>query len=162
MKNEQIKTGRLILRDIQPEDAIFIVGLRSDPAIYKYFKNPVKIDIESHNCWYSKSYICDDDRVDMIAIEVTTGERVGVFGIRRLGSNVAELSYILSPDMMGKGYATEAMNTIIAFFSEDWDINRFIAEIHKDNQASIYFIEKLGFKKASSEGEFNNYVLYKN
>ncbi len=162
MKKEQIKTDRLILRDIQPEDALFIVKLRSDPEIYKYFKNPVKIDIESHNRWYRENYIYDDDRVDMLAREVTTGERTGVFGIRRLGSGAAELSYILLPDMMGKGYATEAINAMMDYFSEKWDINCFIAEIHKDNQSSIHFVEKLGFKMASSKGVFNNYDLYKN
>ena len=171
MSDVRIETDRLILKEITLEDSDFIVRLRSNPEVYKYFKNPIKIDIESHNKWFNESYIKDDNRIDMLAIHKTTGENIGVFGIKRIirmeneslyrGLCKAELSYILSADKIGNGFATEALEGIINEFKIIWKIRFFSAEIHKSNKESIRFIERLGFRLNNSEGEMLEYALYK-
>lgn len=154
-----IETERLLLRGITEDDAAEIVEWRTDPAVYKYFKNPHKITIEEHLKWYYESYLFDDTRFDWLCTEKDTGEKIGVFGLIRKG-NIAEVNYLLSPSAQHKGYAAEGIQRLIQFSVEVWDIHQIIAEIHKDNKASIALVERLGFSR-KSDGEFVVYLIEK-
>ena len=152
--NTRLRTARLTLREIEEKDTGFIVRLRSDPEVYRYFVSPHRITREEHLNWYRKHYLLSDDRIDWIA-EDCDGNAVGVFGIKTGAEDgSAEISYILAPEAYGKGYAREAVEGIMAFAAEQLRITNFIAEIHKDNKASIRFAEKAGFRAAGQEGDF--------
>ena len=155
--NTHLRTAWLTLREIEEKDGDFIVRLRSDPEVYRYFVFPHRITREEHLNWYRNHYLQDDDRIDWIA-EDCDGKAVGVFGIKTGAEDgSAEISYILAPEAYGKGYAREAIEAIMAFAAEEWQITRFIAEIHKDNKASIRFVEKAGFRPAGQEGDFTRF-----
>lgn len=153
-----LKTQRLILKEISEADTDFIVKLRSNPDVYLFFTSPHIIDKAEHLNWYKNRYIFDDNRFDLVAFDVNS-ERIGVFGIKRNNevSAEAEISYILSPEYYGKGYAAEAINELIIFCKEEWNCSDIIAEIHVDNQKSISFIRKLGFHLYSTENKFDIY-----
>ncbi|MEE3392306.1 MAG: GNAT family N-acetyltransferase [Lachnospiraceae bacterium] len=68
-----ISSPRLKLREINESDACFIVSLRSDPDIYRYFKNPHAVTLESHIKWYKDTYLPDKDRIDWIAFKENEG-----------------------------------------------------------------------------------------
>ena len=152
--NTCLRTARLRLREIEERDTGFIVRLRSDPEVYRYFVSPHRITREEHLNWYRDSYLFSDDRIDWIA-EDCDGNAVGVFGIKTGAEDgTAEVSYILAPEAYGKGYAREAVEAIMGFTVEERRITCFTAEIHRDNQASIRFAEKCGFRAAGQEGDF--------
>ena len=149
-----LRTARLTLREIEEKDAVFIVRLRSDPEVYRYFVSPHRITQEEHLNWYRNRYLQDNSRADWIA-EDRDGKAVGVFGIKAGAKDgSAEISYILAPEAYGKGYAREAVEAVMRFAAEERRITRFTAEIHKDNRASIRFAEKAGFRAAGQEGDF--------
>lgn len=153
-----LKTNRLILRNIKEEDAKSIVEWRSDPNIYCFFVSPHKITIEEHINWYKTEYLIDENRIDWMAVD-NYGNLVGVFGIKRnlQKDNNAEISYILAPDKKGKGYATEAFNSIISFLCNNWKCDYVVAEIHENNIDSINFAIKQGMKFDSQKREFKLY-----
>ena len=152
--NTRLRTARLTLREIEEKDGDFIVRLRSDPEVYRYFVSPHRITREEHLNWYRNHYLHDDDRIDWIA-EDCDGNAVGVFGIKTGAEDgSAEISYILAKEAYGKGYAREAVEGIMGFAAEELRITSFTAEIHRDNRASIRFAEKAGFRAAGQEGDF--------
>ena len=151
---------RLILRDMTEDDAAFIVQIRSNPEVYRFFTSPHKISEEEHLNWYHYRYIYDNNRFDWIAF-LPSGERVGVFGVKRESENAteAEISYILLPEKYGKGYASEAIKRLIIFCQCQWKCDSIVAEIHKDNFPSVRFIERLGFKKFKEHDNFVDFSL---
>jgi len=155
----RLKSQRLELRDMSLNDAPFVVRLRSDPEVYKYFTAPHKITLEEHTDWFNRRYIYDDNRYDWIGFN-DLNEPVGIFGAKRESekSDCAEISYILDPAYYGKGYAAEAVRAIIAFCKDFWQCRCVTAEIHKDNQSSLKFIARQGFEAVSDSEEF---ILYK-
>lgn len=159
MSDENILiTERLKLREINEDDADFIVKLRSDPSVYKYFINPRKISTDEHLDWYYNSYVNDHNRVEWIAIHC--GKRVGVFGARRKAESdmQVEVSYILSPEHYGKGLASEAIEAIISYCKDHWGSTEAIATIHSGNDRSISFIMNLAFVLESQTEEFETYI----
>ena len=153
----ELNTERLKLTEITEKDAADIVEWRSDPNVYRYFVSPHRITLEEHLDWFRNRYIYDEDRLDWIASY--NNEPIGVFGIKRdhPSSDSAEISYILSPVFYGKGFAGEAVKEIIQFCKKEWKCCKATAEIHKENAASIHFIERLGFVK---ESENDPFVIY--
>ncbi|MBP5262383.1 MAG: GNAT family N-acetyltransferase [Clostridiales bacterium] len=149
-------SDELTLREIDLTDTGFIVGCRSNPDVYRFFKSPHKITEQEHINWFNDSYLKDDSKRSWIILG-SEGNRMGVVGAALEDDNSAEISYILSPEYYGHGYATEAVTKVIAFCKEEWNCSKVIAEIHKDNQASINLVTRLGFTLSSSDKDF---VIY--
>lgn len=152
-----IYTERLMLRCINESDAETIVKWRSEPDVYKYFKNPHKITVEEHLNWYRNSYLSNPNRFDWMCFDKNTQNPIGVFGLV-LENQVAEINYILSPIEQHKGYAKEAVKGVINYAVENFKVKHFIAEIHRDNEASIKFARNMSFVLDRETEEF---VIYK-
>lgn len=154
VKAPDLLTKRLVLRDIRDSDAAFVVSLRSDPEVYRYFVSPHEISLKEHLEWFHKYYIYNCNRFDWIAMYGQTP--IGIFGVKRNESfsEVAEVSYILAKEHCKKGFASEAVCRLIRFCNEEWGCRQIIAEIHKENTRSIDFIKKMGFAEKETSGKF--------
>lgn len=155
----ELRSERLVYRDIREEDAETIVRWRSDPEVYRYFNSPHKITLEEHLNWFHRSYLLNRNRFDWIA-RSTSGERIGVFGVSRESeeSRSAEVNYILAPEHYGKGYASEAIMRLVDFCRDEWRCSCVAAVIHRNNAASIRLAERLGFTLESEAESFLRYV----
>lgn len=151
----ELKTPRLTLREIEEADTEEIVSLRSDPKVYCYFTNPRPLSKEEHLHWFHKNYAYDPDRLDYAALD-GSGKTIGFFNLRKTSSAV-EVGYLVAPAYYGMGYAKEAVEALLALAKEKFRCNKAIAEVHKDNEKSLRFIQKLGFSLEKSEG---NYLVY--
>lgn len=58
----------------------------------------------------------------------------------------AELSIIILPEEQGKGYGTDALETIIKHAFKDMNLHRLEGEVIEYNEASKKMLESLGFK----------------
>lgn len=58
-----------------------------------------------------------------------------------------EVGYMLHPVHWGKGYASEAVRTVLQFGFEQIGLHRVEAELDPRNEASARLLEKLGFQK---------------
>lgn len=153
-RNLVLLTERLKLREITAGDAGWIVAWRSDPEAYKYFLNPHPITLRNHRNWYTNSYENTADRIDLFAEDRFSGDAVGVFGIVRKSLNEAEVNYLVDDEHQGKGFASEGVKALMKWATEFWESDVFIAEVYKDNFASIRMIKRIGFVKDAMNGEF--------
>lgn len=153
-----IQTERLILRGINETDAIKIVEWRSNPEVYRFFKAPHKITVREHVAWYHNSYLSNENRFDWMCIEQSSGKRIGVFGLAR-DEDLCEVNYLLAPEAQHKGFAAEAIKSLMNYAAKNWGIRHVVAEIHKNNQQSIALVLKLGFKIISQNDPFAVYGI---
>ena len=63
-----------------------------------------------------------------------------------------ELGYWLGWEYWGRGYATEASNSLLNYVRENTSLRKFRANVYKENIASSKVLQKLGFKQ-TGEGE---------
>lgn len=154
-KTIAIKSERLLFREIDLSDTDYIVEWRSDPEVYKYFKNPVEITNEQHIDWFQNHYLTDDSRIDLMALDAND-DRVGVFGLI-IDGNSAEISYIVAPNQQHKGFATEGVLRLIKYAIDKYNVSRITAEIKLNNIPSIKLIEKLGFRQLKTHDDFVTY-----
>lgn len=155
----RIRTERLILREIRGDDTEFIVGLRSDPKVYRYFKHPHRLTVEEHEEWYREIYLQNSNIVHWICEKDGVG--TGVFAAVRLSDSETEVSYLVSEEHQRKGYAKEALKSIIQWVRREWNPDRILAEIHQDNMVSRAFIQSLGFHESNREKpeKFITYIM---
>ena len=59
---------------------------------------------------------------------------------------MADIGYELSPGYWGHGYASEAMDRLVAFGFEVLGLRRVWARTTSDNRASMRVLEKLGLR----------------
>ena len=155
MIDKTLLTDRLILNEITESDADAIVEWRSKPHVYKYFKKPHRLTREEHLNWYRQFYLNNNNRIDWILKEQSSGAPIGVFGIIiNQKSHKAEINYLICDNHQGKGYAHEALHSIILFANRRLSINTFVAVVHKENSQSIQFAIKEGFKLKKANNLF--------
>lgn len=157
-KTFKLATERLFLREITEKDTSLIIKYRSEPSVYQYFLSPHPLTAEEHLNWFRTRYLFDDSCVNWVAARKDTGENIGVFGLKRQGpERAAEVSYLLSPEFQGKGYAREAVEGMIKFASEEWSCIAVSAQIHEENRDSAAFAKRLGFECSGRRGKFELY-----
>lgn len=154
-----ISSENLLIREISIEDTDFIVTLRSEPQVFRFFRQSHKITNEEHQNWFNNRYRFDENRVDFIAIEKDSEKAVGIYGVRRetVGDSEFEVSYITSENFQHRGYASEAVETIIEWAKKAWNSQSIKAVIHPDNIVSIAFIKKLRFHFSTTYEGFDVY-----
>lgn len=161
MKNSasRLVTERLLLYEITEKDTSLIVRYRSDPEVYQYFLSPHPLTEEEHLNWFRNRYVLDETCFYWMAVRKDNGETIGIFGIKRQESELtsAEVSYILSPESQGKGFAREAVEGMIRFASKEWRCRDVSAQIHVENQKSAAFAKRLGFECFGRKGKFELY-----
>lgn len=151
-----IETERLRLRGIDETDTAAIVGWRSVPGVYRYFRSPHRITEAEHLVWFRTRYLPDESRRDWMCLTRENGERIGVFGLIRR-DDAAEVSYLLAPEAQGRGYASEAVGALAGYAAGVWGVRKLTAEIHRDNAPSLRLAERLGFRPLRPEGCFITY-----
>ncbi len=145
---QQLKTERLLLRKINPEDAEMVFQWMSDPEVCRY------------ECWkphdsveYTRGYIIEVFK----EYKSNTTYQWGIqFNDILIGSvsivNVddyhqkALLGYCLAKQYWSKGYMTEAVKAVIEYMLVDIGLNRLEATHSINNIASGRVLEKVGMK----------------
>jgi RimJ/RimL family protein N-acetyltransferase len=65
----------------------------------------------------------------------------------RKAADAVEVGYRIFEPHRRQGYATEAVRTLIGWASREHGIDRFIASINPDNEASLAIVRRLGFEQ---------------
>ena len=131
---------------------------RSDiDDIYEYSKNP---KTSEYLLWSPHSSVyATQEFIDIILSKYKSGEyndwaivlknsnkMIGTCGFTRIDeeNKVVEIGYVLNPDFWGKGYATEAVKTILDFAFNELNVNRIEARFIFGNDASLSVMKKVG------------------
>jgi RimJ/RimL family protein N-acetyltransferase len=148
---DNITSDRLIIRLAKPDDAEAIYSYRSDFTANKY-QGWLPGSVEDV-CEYIKNMPSTIDVADkwfqLAIVSVNENRLIGDIGIRFTGHDrmQAEIGCTLHKDFQGKGYATEALKTIVNYLFRTLKKHRIIASVDPRNTASIRLIERTGFKK---------------
>lgn len=151
-----MESERLQFREIELSDSDFIVNVRSNPEVYKYFINPHKVTLEEHLNWFQNIYSNNIQRTDYIAYEKSSSKKVGVFGLI-IDGITAEINYLIIEEFQHKGFAKEGINYLLSYANKEYGCKTAIAEIHEDNFASVSLARKLGFSKVSDKTKIQKF-----
>ena len=147
-----LKSERLMLREITANDLDFLHHLHSLPEVDQYNTLGIPenklISEKLLNDWLL-AFAESPRKHYVFTIENSNHLPIGILGLN-LGKPSyanAEIWYKLEPDFWSKGYATEAVKTILGFGFNQLQLHRIEAGCAVENIGSIKVLEKAGFTK---------------
>ncbi|MEL7834510.1 GNAT family N-acetyltransferase [Fodinibius sp. Rm-B-1B1-1] len=144
-----IKTKRLIIRPLTPNDTSFILELLNEPAFHKYIGDKgVRTETDALN-YLNNGPIANYTNFGYglyHVTEKTSGVSVGICGLKnRAALDIPDLGYAFLSSSWGHGYATEAGSAVVNYTKQHLNIDRIAAITHPENKGSIRVLEKIGF-----------------
>ena len=148
--------GNVKLREINTEDADFMLRLVGDPNVTRFIPGLIQ-DREMLISWIQSLRPSDHEYI--ITIE-ETGKEIGECSLTKQGDS-AEIGFLLLPKYWLQGYGTEVVTSLIEI-ARDMRLKELTATTDARNKAAIRLLEKCAFKKQKSgwmvmipEGEEN-------
>ena len=137
-----IRTERLLLRRMTPDDAEALHAIFRDPETMLYWSTLPHSSLAQTLEFMTRTInACDSGEADDFAV-VFEGRVIGKAGVWQ-GD---EIGYIIARSAWGKGLATEAVNAVIArAFTQGRA--RLHADVDPRNARSIKLLKKLGFRE---------------
>jgi len=147
----KLTTERLILRPVRQSDKVAIFEYRSDTEANQYQGFIPKTIAEVEKFIEQTSTVINQPETwfQFVIIEKETNKIIGDTGIHFLDkeNKQVEIGCTLHVHYQGKGYATEALQTIIDYLFFTLHKHRIITSIDPANKSSIKLVERLGFRK---------------
>jgi ribosomal-protein-alanine N-acetyltransferase len=146
----EILTQRLCLRQLRPDDANFILQLRSDPAVNQFLdRKPATSlkDAETFIEQVNQSVSNGDSCYWLIQIKLSQ-DPVGTICLWDFSSDKlsAEIGYELLPQFQGKGFMQESLSPVIQYALEKLKLTCILASLHPENFSSKNLLSKNKFQ----------------
>ena len=158
-----LETKRITMRSISLHELNSFLQYRNEPEVAKYQSWEPKLDkAYGHNFITNlvSKKIGDPGRWNQIVWKLKeTGQHIGdcaLFVTEE--ANQAEIGYTLATKFQKKGFATEAVSTIIDYAFNTLNLHRIFATCDCKNQGSIKLLERLGFRQ---EGHYIENIFFK-
>jgi RimJ/RimL family protein N-acetyltransferase len=139
-------TERLRFREMAESDLDLFTVLLSDPDVMRHYPSPkTREEALAWIKWSEDNYAQHGH--GLWVIETHDGEFVGDCGLTWQpveGEQVLEVGYHVSPDLQGRGYATEAARACLAHAHEQVGEDHVVAIMVRDNTPSRRVAEKIG------------------
>lgn len=147
----ELETTRLLLRRMTVSDAEAMFDYARHPHVSRYCTWSMHGSIDDTRGfleYWTSGYGTDAAR-DWAVVEKASGRMIGTGGFARFDASslVAELGYVLHPDVWGRGYATELVRAAIAWGFASDDLERIEARCLSGNIASARVMEKAGMRR---------------
>ncbi len=158
METHFLESQRLYFRKIKPDDFDIIASMLKDPQVmyaweYNFTDKDVNdwitINLERYKT-YGLGYFIISDKF----LKQPLGQAALMPDIIN-NKLYYEIGYILKKEFWGKGYATEAANTLLDYAKIKYPNQEYILEIRPENLNSVKVANRLG---AKITGEFNKLV----
>lgn len=147
---EPLTTERLLLRRSRSEDADTISAYRSDPAVHRYQgwdrTDPEGIRNEIREM--ARRAPGESGWVQFSVEERGSGTLVGDVGLSPAEDDpgVIKIGYTMAPTFQGRGYATEAVEALVAYAFKALKADLVRAYASAENTPSIRVAEKVGLE----------------
>lgn len=146
-----LETERLILRQLQADDASELYAYYSDPDVYQYLdwhgpnsvEDAAKRVISNWNRWYAEQRIIRWG----IVLKVTQRLIGTIFLCDFVGESRADVGYELAKAHWNQGIMTEALRGVLSFGFETMRLHRIQAIVNPENPASLTVLKKAGFEE---------------
>lgn len=155
--NQILETERLILRELDIQDAQFMFQLLNSHGWIKYIGDRNIKSKEDAKEYIQKGPLVSyaANRFGLYAIELKESKlAIGVCGLlKREYLEFVDIGFALLPEYEAKGYAYEAVHACLCYSKSQLNISRFAAITLPTNNRSIQLLLRLGFT-------FNNNFIF--
>ena len=146
----EIKTKRLVLRPIVPEDFDALMEIMNGRRVREVWGHAFAP--EDVTQWIEKRRKgCAENGMDyLLAVNRETGEPVGQAGLLKEemdGKPVWGIGWILGEKHQGKGYATESANALVEYAFTVMSLPEICCDIRPENEKSQAVAARLGMEK---------------
>ncbi len=156
-----IQTERLLLRQIQLEDALEIMKMRQNNRVNQFIARNSMTGLDAAEELVKKTSDGFESKaaIGWAGILRDGSEIIGTCGFNRIDylNNRAEIGGELSVDYWGKNIAMEAVKAIVSFGFEQMNLHAIEAFVSPSNRGAIYLLESLGFEK---EAHFKERIYF--
>ncbi|KLV27958.1 N-acetyltransferase [Niallia circulans] len=145
-----LETERLLLREIEKEDAGDLFAYFSNKEVMQYYGQEAFTSIEQVEALighFSNNF--ENQRGIRWGMQLKgTTRLIGTLGLNNLvlSHKRAEIGYEIHPEYGRSGYTAEAVQKVVSYALEELHLNRVGAMIYLENEASNKLIQKLGFQ----------------
>jgi RimJ/RimL family protein N-acetyltransferase len=159
----ELRSLRLCLRRLQPEDASAIVKYRSLPDVARFQQWDSFGPDDAARLIASQMGLMPDTPGTWLQLALLlreSGEVVGDCGIhfRQDEPRQVELGITLAPAHQGRALATEALNSVLGYVFDSLGKHRASAVTDAENHAAAGLFRRLGFRQ---EAHFVEHVWFK-
>lgn len=159
----ELKTKRLTLRNIELEDAHEIFKMRASQRVNQFIarhnmsdeKDAHDLVVKTQNAFKNKTGI------GWSGMLRDQSQTIGTCGFNRIDyDNLrAEIGGEMSVDYWGKKLALEAVEAIIDFGFNTFNLHAIEAYLFPENRGALYLLQNLGFEK---EAHFKDKIFFDN
>ena len=144
-----IQTERLFLRELDSNDAAFILELLNEPAFLRFIGDKGVRTLDGARDYLRKGPIDSYGRhgFGLYAACLPDGTPTGICGlVKRDGLRDADVGFAFLSRHCAKGYAAESASAVLAHARRVLRLPRIVAITSPDNRGSIAVLEKIGLK----------------
>ncbi|GAB4542297.1 MAG: GNAT family protein [Anaerolineae bacterium] len=162
-----IQGKQIRLRAVEPGDLPDYHRWLNDPEVIRYLKLYTPLSMPDEEDWYRA--VREDASQMVFAIETEAGQHIGNLGLMRLNwkDRSAELGIVIgNKSQWGKGYAQDAIQTLLNFAFEEMNLNRIYLRVYAGHTAAITVYRKCGFveegrlrEETYSEGRYHDMLV---
>ena len=162
-----LTTERLLLRCIEPNDALALQKLRSNKSVNQFLDRPKSTTIDKTQQFIKNILLGIENQQSFYWVIVLkeTNTLIGTICYWNLKHDVnqAEIGYELHPKFQRKGMMQEALAKVLEYGWNEMQLETITAFTRFDNLKSISLLEKFNFQRITStkEAECECYALKK-
>lgn len=150
---------RIRLREFAVDDLAAVAAVVGDDRVTTFlsFDSKTRDQAEAMLAGILERARTDPRTEFYLAVEPLAGlPLVGFIRLALGGVRAAKLGYAIHADHWGRGYATDAVRTMVRYAWEVLDLHRITAAIGPENAASIAVVERVGMVR---EGRLRDHVF---
>ncbi|MFT3674708.1 MAG: GNAT family N-acetyltransferase [Chitinophagaceae bacterium] len=146
----ELLTNRLLLRKLEPADAVRIYELRTDPRVNEYIDRPPTESVEEGLRFIHRINISviEGDCLYWAIVPKQEQDLIGTICLWNWNkaTQLAEVGFELLPAWQGKGFMHEALHRIIGYAFEQLPLAQIEAWVHPQNIPCIRLLEANNFE----------------
>ena len=144
-----LKTERLVLRHLGPDDAPFILRLLNEPSWLENIGDRGVRTIADAQRYMDKGPIEMYGRLGFglyLVCVAASDTPIGLCGLlKRATLDDVDLGFAFLPDYWGRGYARESSTAVLSYARNTLNLARIVAITTCGNDSSRKLLERLGF-----------------
>lgn len=148
-------TNRLLLRKLEPADAVAVYALRSNPEVNRFVIRPPITGLEDGIRFIHRinSSVSEGDCLFWAVVPKQSDDLIGTICLWNWNNlhHQAEIGFELLPSWQGKGLMHEAISKVLPFAFDELKFEKIEAWIHSANRPAIQLVVKNGFEPAPSK-----------
>lgn len=148
----EIKSERLILKELTETDLDFIYKMQSNEFVYFYEEDKEPTKEQVYKNYTKKITRMSQDKNQFFIFIISThpeGIPIGEIQIQLNWEEIKEweIGYTLHPDYWGNGYASEASKMLLTHVFENLKAHKVVAFCNANNKKSAALMERIGMKR---------------